>query len=177
VDWTPWQDYVELLNPKWKLPRKRTQATKEKKQEHFWKSLDHSSDPELVQVEATVPTTLGGGVLECGYALDQDDNVIGFVYGTKPSEAAKAAEVSGDKDKSGETVTMTVRILPDVTRHVVFAASYTHVDEEKRKKNEASGDTKDAKDDDSIESHVYKSRPISLDVVADRNTKINVAAA
>jgi hypothetical protein len=211
VDWSPWQDYVELINPQWKLPKKRPltfrpnkkdtttngndQSTPTPKADHFWKSLDHSSDPELVQVEATIPTMLGSGILECGYALDQDGNVIGFVYGTKPSEAAKGAKASGKSDKTSSdeqddtadttarTVTMTIRLFPGGTRHVVLAAAYTHavVDDDekgKRQNGDVGGKTKGG-DSNTIdyESHVYKSRPIRLDVVADRDTKINVAAA
>jgi hypothetical protein len=165
VDWQPWQDYVELLNPQWKLPR--STAKKAKSEGHVWKSLDHSEDPELVQVEATVATTMGPGILECAYALDQDDNVIGFVYGTKPSDAAK-----GELKSDAETATMTIRLMPTHTRHVVLAAAYTHVDETKKKKKSKGG--KDD-DDDALESHVYKSRPFRLDLVADRSTKINIA--
>lgn len=174
VDWQPWQDYVELLNPDWKLPRS---AIKKKEDDaHFWKSLDHSRDPELVQVEATVATsTKDGGILECGYAVDQNGDVIGFVYGTKPSEAAANKGEKNSKEQA-ETATMTIRLSPTQTRHVVIGAAYTYVDETKQKKKKASSKTDgDKKDDDALLSHIYKSRPFQLDIVADRNTKINIA--
>merc|ERR1712232_1242269 len=54
----------------------------------LWKTFDPMlGDPELVTVEAKVPASMGVGILECAYALDQDGNVIGFAYGTKPSDA------------------------------------------------------------------------------------------
>ncbi|KAL3908557.1 MAG: hypothetical protein SGILL_008438 [Bacillariaceae sp.] len=175
VDWSAWQDYVELLNPEWKLPKDANVFDDGK--QHFWQSLGHSKDPELVQVEAQVPTTLGEGILECAYALDQNGDVIGFAYGTKPSEAAasKDDKDNGDDKKDNNDsgmASMTIRILPTRTRHVVLAASYTHVNEEKRKAAEADKDSKD----DGIESHIFKSRPLQLDVVADRNTKILIAS-
>jgi len=49
----------------------------------LWKTFDTTlGDPELITVEAKVPATMGGGILECAYALDQHNNVIGFAYGT-----------------------------------------------------------------------------------------------
>jgi hypothetical protein len=184
VDWTPWQDYVELLNPDWELPRPTGHSngasqSKQQRQEHVWKSLDPSEDPELVQIEAKVATTMGkGGILECAYALDQNNNVIGFVYGTKPSDATKA-EKQRDNTKGAENsmATLKIQILPSRTRHVVLAAAYTHVNKDKQKQmNIPKKDNKDVNKDDALESHVYKSRPFQLDVMADRNTKINIAS-
>jgi hypothetical protein len=171
VDWSAWQDYLELLHPDWQLPK----ATESDAKQHFWKTLDHSQDPELVQVEAKVPNTMGEGILECAYALDQNGHVIGFAYGTKPSEAAAAKDKKESKEESGDSdmVSMTIRILPTGTRHVVVAASYTHVNEEKKKAAEKDKVSKD----DGIESHIYKSRPLRLDIVTNRNNvKVNIAA-
>ncbi|KAG7372083.1 hypothetical protein IV203_018226 [Nitzschia inconspicua] len=171
VDWQPWQDYVELLNPEWKVPRSSPKNDQQEQQQrqHFWKSLDHSEDPEIVQVEATVATTMvGGGVLECAYAVDQNGDVIGFAYGTKPSEAAK-----GEIKETSETTTMTIRLVPSRTRQVVLAAAYTYVVDDSKKKKPTTSSEKS--DDDAVESHVYKSRPFHLVMVADRKTKINIA--
>jgi len=58
----------------------------------MWKTLDPAlGDPVLITIGATVPATIadtraGPGVMECAYAVDQDNNVIGFAYGTKPSD-------------------------------------------------------------------------------------------
>ena len=63
----------------------------------LWKTLDTAlGDPKLISVEATVPATInsGLGILECAYAVDQDNNVIGFAYGTKPSDL-----IDDDKDE------------------------------------------------------------------------------
>lgn len=178
VDWQPWQDYVELLNPDWKLPRSSsTTSSKKKEDSHFWKSLDHSEDPELVQVEATVATsTKDGGILECGYAVDQNGHVIGFVYGTKPGEAAATKGENNTKQAAvNETATMTIRLSPSQTRHVVIGAAYTYVDETKAKKMASSKSDGNMKDDNALLSHIYKSRPFQLDSVANRSTKINIA--
>lgn len=203
IDWSPWKEYVEILNPHWKLPsipvsgqrkqsfkkRKHTRKMDNTKHGHtaaeagsasstpsgriaLWKTLDQSSDPELVQVEAIVPTKLEGGVLECAYALDQDNHVIGFAYGTKPSEAAtKAGTATVDDDNAGEeddlTVTLTIRLLPERTRHVVIAAAYTQVSStttsDNNKKNDGGEDRSPSNFIDP--SHVYKSKPYMLDLV------------
>ncbi len=191
IDWSPWRDYVEVLNPHWKLPpmpsrakqsiKKRKNTRKNDDERNgttmatdgagsstvvaLWKTLDQSSDPELVQVEATVPTKLEGGVLECAYALDQDDHVIGFAYGTKPSEAASASSSEEDESEEEKTVALTIRLLPERTRHIVIAAAYTQVGSGTSSSADADDRNKNGSDDPPIESHLYKSRPYMLDVV------------
>jgi hypothetical protein len=176
IDWSTWQRYVEEHGD-WKLPPKTktkkttassddtttttTTTTSDNDDEKkvvsssssssrvvaVWKTLDQSQDPELVSVEATVAMTLGEGILECAYAVDQDGNVIGFSYGTRPSEAA---EKKGADKYENPSVPLTIRILPTHTRRVTIAASYTLPKKE------------DAEEKDPLESHIYKSRPYSL---------------
>ena len=111
--------------------------------------MDQTKDPELIQVEAKVSMKQGEGTLECAYALDQDDNVIGFSYGTKPSEAEASREDKNDEDAPSE-VDLKIRLVPTRTRQVVIAASYT----QPRKM--------DGKTEDPLEAHIYKSKPYSL---------------
>jgi hypothetical protein len=62
----------------------------------LWKTLDQTKDPEAIKVTASMAVKEGqGGVLEIAYAADQDNHVIGFAYGTKPSQAAAAAAWEG----------------------------------------------------------------------------------
>jgi hypothetical protein len=155
IDWSTWQTYVEE-NEEWKLPKKKKTTSSSSDSEKvekvtLWKTLDQSKDPEMVNVEATVAMTLGEGVLECAYALDQDGNVIGFSYGTRPSEAA---EKKGADKHENPSVPLTIRIVPTRTRRVTIAASYTQPKKE------------DADEKDPRENHSYKSRPYSLKKMA-----------
>jgi hypothetical protein len=160
VDWTPWQDYV-AEHPEWKLP-KRSTASK-KKDDHrraaaaatsvsLWKTLDTDEDPELVDILALVPTKQGEGIIECAYALDQDGNVLGFSYGTKPSEAAKTIDEEDDVDGEGplDLLELKIRLLPLRTRRITIAAAYTQpVSKAPTQPTEP-------------ESHIFQSRPFSL---------------
>jgi len=145
----------------------------------LWKTLDPASgDPKLITVETKVPPTInsGLGILECAYAIDQDNNVIGFAYGTKPSDLmgddnakadagddTKTAESNSDQEKKGVTddikvedlnedkmVTLNVRLVAAHTENFVLSASYTHRIEEAKK------------DQNPLESHLYKSKPFIL---------------
>lgn len=148
----------------------------------LWKTLDPAmGDPKLITVQATVPTTIdsGQGILEVAYAVDQDNNVIGFAYGTKPSEPTEetagdgetvtakedgdetettttndAAPNDEDSSASGEmTIPMDIRIVTSRTREFVIAASYTH-----RIEGGARSDSKSG----FLETHLYKSKPFAL---------------
>lgn len=154
IDWSGWQTYLEN-NENWTLPD--TQELEEKVS--LWKSLDQSKDPELVEIQATVAMTQHNGILECAYAQDQDGNVIGFQYGTKPSDAAKAKEEIEEKEES--SVTLKIRILPQKTQTVTIAAAYTHVDKEKEEV--------DGKGGSSFHSFIFKSRPYSIDAAVKRS--------
>lgn len=157
----------------------------------LWKTLDPAmGDPKLITVQATVPTTIdsGKGILEVAYAVDQDNNVIGFAYGTKPSELKEesagddgetvpakedgedtettakpkdAAPNDEDSSESGETtIPMDIRIVASRTREFVIAASYTH-----RIEGAKNSDETDAKSDNKtgfLETHLYKSKPFAL---------------
>ena len=148
VDWSAWQQYVSD-HKEWKLPKKKKTSSKNATKLSLWKTLDQTKDPELIQVEAKVSMKQGEGTLECAYALDQDDNVIGFSYGTKPSEAEASREDKNDEDTPSE-VDLKIRLVPTRTRQVVIAASYT----QPRKM--------DGKTEDPLEAHIYKSKPYSL---------------
>ena len=240
VDWTPWQEYVNVLNPQWSLPPPADQQEQQPKQINvkkpwiadlvatarsssskntslnepskpkktpLWKLLDQSSDPEVVSIEAKVPSireTVGSdggdkfGVMECAYAVDQDGQVLGFAYGVRPSDAVAGKKTPEDKtnsaaendegqnnnnnnsssnnnkttdstadgddessksDDDGTAVTMTIRLLPNRTRHIVIAASYTQVSSSTKDGTENG----DASSGNNYETHVYKSKPMKLD--------------
>ena len=101
--------------------------------------------------------------MECAYAVDQDNNVIGFAYGTKPSELMKEEE---DKEKEGsdeseesgkdKMVTLDIKLVESRTEGFTLAASYTHRIEGS-KTNE-----KGEKSPIGLESHLYKSKPFGL---------------
>lgn len=159
VDWSPWQDYV-ANHPHWKLPKRSTNknTTSPDANDHhvsLWKTLGTDRDPEMVEILASVPSQQGQGILECAYAVDQDGNVLGFSYGTKPSEVA--AKSSSDPDSQGDAeestgtpVELKIRLLPLHTRNVTIAGAYTQPTKE------------GAKENDPLESHIFKSRPFSL---------------
>jgi hypothetical protein len=85
----------------------------------LWKTLDHQTkDPEAIEVTASMAVKEGqGGVLECAYAADQDNHLIAFAYGTKPSQAAAVA-LEGEEDEEDDSYTGTLKIclLPTHTR-------------------------------------------------------------
>eukprot|EP00529_Nitzschia_sp_RCC80_P022854 CAMPEP_0113476644 /NCGR_PEP_ID=MMETSP0014_2-20120614/19779_1 /TAXON_ID=2857 /ORGANISM="Nitzschia sp." /LENGTH=494 /DNA_ID=CAMNT_0000369675 /DNA_START=7 /DNA_END=1488 /DNA_ORIENTATION=+ /assembly_acc=CAM_ASM_000159 len=236
VDWMPWQEYVNVLNTQWTLPppsdqhelqpqpkqinvkkpwiadlvataRSSTKAEPQKlKKTPLWKLLDQSSDPEVVSIEAKVPSireTIGSdggkfGVMECAYAVDQDGQVLGFAYGVRPSDAvagktpedktssaasddqdqgnsnsSKTTDTTTNDDESksdddgGTTVTMTIRLLPNRTRHIVIAASYTQISPSSTEEGTENGDASSSSSN--YETHVYKSKPMKLDeMVAQR---------
>lgn len=219
VDWSAWQDYVTVLNPDWALPSQKTtttpnpkyidvkqpwigdilassrkKETNTSKTNHkktpLWKTLDQSSDPEVVSIEAKVPTVREEspassgkmGVMECAYAVDQDGHVLGFAYGMRPGDAVAGKKQQGEEDNKadgGESesetsisedndegfTTMTIRLLPDRTRHIVIAASYTQVATDG---NDESGQGEGTEKNDNFETHVYKSKPMRLDEMASR---------
>jgi len=182
IDWTAWQEYV-IQHPEWKLPKRG--ATKKKQSRRastttaagvessstsatvsLWKTLDLDTDPELVDILAAVPTKQGdgGGILECAYAVDQDGNVLGFSYGTKPSEAIKEQEEANEEEEPQVTneggdvvvdmVELKIRLLPLRTRQITVAAAYTQPLPKANNNN-----------DNAVvepESHIFKSRPFSL---------------
>ena len=78
----------------------------------MWKTLDPAlGDPVLIAIKAAVPATIADanarpGVMECAYAIDQHNNVIGFAYGTKPSDLMaddnnKEKDNNDDEKKNG----------------------------------------------------------------------------
>ena len=161
IDWTPWQAFV-AENPGWKLPKRAVTKKKHDKEASsnvsLWKTLDTDKDPELVDVLAMVPTKQGEGIIECAYALDQEGNVLGFSYGTKPSEAAKQAEedasFTGDEqEEPADLIELKIRLLPLRTRHITIAAAYTQPLPKKETKSATAQEP---------ESHIFKSRPFSL---------------
>jgi hypothetical protein len=145
VDWSAWQAYV-ASHPEWKLPKRDTKNSKPKVA--LWKTLGTDKDPELVDILASVPSTRGDGVLECAYAVDQDGNVLGFTYGTKPSEAAK--QTASESEEEAGKVELKIRLLPLHTRKITLAAAYTQ------------STTGGSAEEDPLESHIFKSRPMSL---------------
>jgi hypothetical protein len=132
----------------------------------LWKTFDTIlGDPELITVEAKIPATMGGGILECAYALDQNNNVIGFAYGTKPSDAVAVQqqqqqinEGNNNKDENldveMEMVPLGIKLAASRTEHITLAASYTH----------PSPFGNNDKKDNGVESHLYKSQPLFLNV-------------
>lgn len=188
VDWTAWQVYVES-HPDWKLPPKKETTSSSTSTSttstsstavSLWKTLDQTKDPEAIEVTASVAVKQGpGGVLECAYAVDQDNHVIGFAYGTKPSQAAASADLEGEEDEDNSTVTLKIGLLPTHTRTVTIAAAYTQPPtaataaakqvESKASTTTTTTTTEDTTDSDadpsppSLDSHIYKSRPFSVE--------------
>lgn len=163
VDWLPWKEYV-AEHPEWKLPRKAKKRESSKSiNTSLWKTLESGSDPELVEVLANVsvtsPDVEARGILECAYAVDQDGNVLGFAYGTKPSEVAENVEDKSPSDKNDtesaveingqSTIELKIRLLPKRTRSIRIKAAYTPV-------------PKEGGDDHGLESHIYRSKSFSL---------------
>ena len=149
VDWSAWQSYV-ASHPKWKLPKRATKKSSETPKVSLWKTLGSEKDPEVVEIIASVPSKQGGGILECAYAVDQEGNVLGFSYGTKPSEAAKQAEGGDEIEEGGTELELKIKLLPFHTRTITLAAAYTH------------SATERSAEEDPSESHIFKSRPFSL---------------
>lgn len=152
----------------------------------LWKTIDPAhGDPKFITIEAQVPTTndSGLGILECAYAQDEDNNVIGFAYGTKPSdlishdkkkedgdnnikdteakdneknENGADSNKTDEKEKEENMVTLNIRLLPSRTQSFILSASYTHRIE-KAKSTDGGGEKNIA-----LESHLYKSKPFTL---------------
>jgi hypothetical protein len=126
----------------------------------LWKTFDTTlGDPELITVEAKVPATMGGGILECAYALDQNNNVIGFAYGTKPSDAAAVQQQQQIHEENNnkedmEMVPLGIKLAASRTEHITLAASYTY----------PSPFGNNDKKDNGVESHLYKSQSLFLNV-------------
>jgi hypothetical protein len=192
VDWKELQDYA-TQNPDWNPPKtKKTKGKQTPKSDSapassasasagimripLWKTLNATtSDPELINITVMVNIMeLGGaGVLECAYALDQNENVIGFAYGNNPSQQEK--KEGQDGDETAPYVTLTVRLLPNRTSSFTIGASYLHDDysgastsitPEEETEEEKKVDLKPKP-----VSHIYKSRLFSLrrQVASDRD--------
>jgi len=175
IDWTNWKNYLVESNDKPQKQRQQNSSSTPNIPIPLWNTFDTMlGDPELITVETTIPATMGAGILECAYALDQDNNVIGFAYGTKPSDAATATvqqqkeggEINdgsnNDSDnKNEETVTLGIRVAPSRTEQIILAGSYTHPSSQKNK--------------NAVESHLYKSQPLFLNDVAPPRPEIKTA--
>jgi hypothetical protein len=174
IDWSNWQQAE--TEDEASTPTKPTDAnaTSDPLQNvALWKTLDPSmGDPKLITIEAKVPSTInsGLGILECAYAVDQDNNVIGFAYGTKPSDLIKEADDS-DKTKATEgdgdekktkgidgdgMVALNIRLVDSRTQGFTLSASYTHRIEGVKSTGEGGNNSM------ALESHLYKSKPFAL---------------
>eukprot|EP00934_Nitzschia_sp_Nitz4_P007075 Nitzschia sp. Nitz4//scaffold16_size188269//56136//57251//NITZ4_001786-RA/size188269-processed-gene-0.10-mRNA-1//1//CDS//3329538502//7065//frame0 len=154
VNWAPWQVFVhESKDPVWTPPDESKDVPKK---QSLWKTLGTDKDPMVVEVLAKVPAlspTQGGGVLECAYAVDQTGHVLGFAYGTKPSDVvSKGLETA--TAEAEEMVDLKIRLLPTHTRSITIAAAYTQPK------------TPTKKGDADSESHIFKTRPMDLEQVA-----------
>jgi len=177
IDWTNWKNYLVESNNEPQKQQQQNSSSTPTSTIPLWNTFDPMlGDPELITVETTVPVTMGAGILECAYALDQDNNVIGFAYGTKPSDAAAATGTvqqqkegreindgsNNDSDnKKEETVTLGIRVAPSRTEQIILAGSYTHPSSQKNK--------------NAVESHLYKSQPLFLNDVAPPRPEIKTA--
>jgi hypothetical protein len=166
VDWSEWQIYIQKQLDEgnnedgyhgWTGPTAAIVADEplssssvNPKGTSLWKTLPvtkPSDDPVLIPIEATIPRMEhdGIGVLECAYALDQQGNVLGFVYGSHGSPSKKSSssneEPNNDKDTKSTTTTamtaeeeekepvvptttLTIRLMPSHTSHITIGASY-----------------------------------------------------
>jgi len=98
----------------------------------LWKTLDTAlGDPKLITVEATVPATInsGLGILECAYAVDQDNNVIGFAYGTKPSDLLDDDKDNKKADDGDDDTSKTIESSNDDEKEKKGAENDTTVEE------------------------------------------------
>lgn len=171
IDWTNWEECEATEEFLAEAP-----STDENTEPvPLWETFDpEQGDPKFLTVDAQVPVTInaGEGILECAYAVDQDNNVIGFAYGTKPSELMgdeKKSDDGEDETKSNDSddeketkgnldkmVTLSIKLVEARTKGFTIAASYTHRIERT---------TKDESADNSpigLESHLYKSKPFDL---------------
>ncbi|VEU34914.1 unnamed protein product [Pseudo-nitzschia multistriata] len=211
IDWTKWQEYISSKEQE-DEDQTSAETTKNSSKDQgtvsdadpsvaMWKTLDTAlGDPELVTIETKVPPTIqspdgdssGLGILECAYVTDQDNNVIGFAYGTKPSElmsdskdtnkgteenttednktTARSNEKSGDgtsEDGGEKMVPLNIRLVVSRTREFVLSASYTHrrIAEGTAAAAKTNGSDSSKKEDAKnfyLESHLYRSKPFSL---------------
>lgn len=162
IDWTPWQRYV-LSHEDWTEPYSNksegNNGTGSGKSISLWRTLDQNLDPELVEIQALVPSKEGAGILECAFAVDQNGNVIGFTYGTKPIDAVQREGDETNPEKSS-MVDLKIKLLPNLTRNITIKASYTQT-----KKVEDNG-ANDKAEDAPLDAHVYHSRSYSLEKMA-----------
>ena len=172
IDWTNWEECEATDEFLAGAPAKDENT----EPVPLWKTFDpEQGDPKFLTVDAQVPATInaGEGILECAYAVDQDNNVIGFAYGTKPSELMgdeKKSEDGEDETKSNDgkdekepkgnnldkMVTLSIKLVEARTKGFTIAASYTHRIERT---------TQDEKGENSpmgLESHLYKAKPVDL---------------
>ena len=127
----------------------------------LWKTLDPAlGDPKVITVEAKVPATIssGLGILECAYAVDQDNKVIGFAYGTKPSD------LIGDGDGDGEKAAAAAEGSSDDNKDEKAAPTSAT-------ENDAAAD---AVDDDNKEEKMI---PLNIRIVASRTREFVLAAS
>jgi hypothetical protein len=170
VDWTEWHDYIKkrleegnnedgyhgwtgpttmvASSSSSSSPLQSSSSSVNPKSTSLWKTLHiskPSDDPVLIPIEATIPRMEhdGIGVLECAYALDQQGNVLGFVYGSHSSpikqKKPSKEEATNDKDTTTTTTTteeeeepppgvptttLTIRLMPSHTSHITIGASY-----------------------------------------------------
>ena len=157
IDWSNWKEYSA------KEENKSVESEPYDRSLPLWKTFDPAlGDAKFVSIEAQVPATIndGEGILECAYAVDQDNNVIGFAYGTKPSELMKEEEDkeagSEEGDETNKMVTLGIKLVESRTEGFTLAASYTHRIEGSKT------DEKGEKSPMGLESHLYKSKPFGL---------------
>jgi len=190
IDWSNWEQHdreeEQIMESKLANLTDSDASTDNTTNVALWKTLDPTlGDTKLITVEAKVPPTInsGLGILECAYAVDQDNNVIGFAYGTKPSDlihdenkeaenddqtkAPESAEVGKKQNKADDVdsvgngnedklVRLNIQLVSSRTLNFVLSASYTHRIEKVKSGNE-DGNKKIA-----LESHLYKSKPFTL---------------
>lgn len=177
IDWSEWKQYLAESDDdeanKYYYRTENSSSTAPLASSStlpLWKTFNPlSGDPKLVAVESSVPSKMGAGILECAYAVDQDNNVIGFAYGVRPSDVTASLQNEEDakkddgggkviNDEDNEMVALGIRLVPSRTERVTLMAAYTHpsptANDDKKKGNTA------------VESHLYKSKPFLLSDIA-----------
>jgi len=158
IDWTKWEQSGGDDNDNETEHKQENETTADNAPVALWKTFDpEMGDPKIITIEARVPAVMvshdgseAPGILECAYATDQDNHVIGFAYGTKPSDLLSTNEGNSDgnsdsdsdgdgtiakggtpkndggDDDRAETIPLNIRLVVSRTTDFVLSASYTH---------------------------------------------------
>ena len=124
-----------------------------------------SDNPEKVKIKMTPIQQITKHFIEkFTNEVSKDENQDN-INSDKPTETTTNDDDENKSDDDGTTVTMTIRLLPNRTRHIVIAASYTQVSSSTKEgiENDGNGITnKTTILKKRIDALTVKNRPMSL---------------